>query len=76
MERELWSVVSVLDHVAMIDELLLKHIDENGFPTRTQGLVARIRQVQAQTIQIRKLIEETIAPELDPKSEDSRSDSA
>jgi hypothetical protein len=76
LEYALWSVVSLLEHVAMIGERLLKHIDENGFPTPTQGLVARIRQVQSQTIHIRKLIEETIPPALDPKSDDSRLDSA
>ena len=76
LEHALWSVVSLLEHVAMIDERLLRHIDENGFPTRRQGLLARIRQVQAQTVQVRKLIEETVAPELDPQSDDPRSDSA
>jgi hypothetical protein len=65
LEQALWSVVSLLEQVAMIDELLLKHIDENGFATRPQGLIARIRQIQAQTVLIRTLIEETESPDLD-----------
>lgn len=76
LEHALWSVVSLLEHVAIIDERLLKDIDENGFAAPTQGLVTRIRQVHAQTLQIRQLIEETVAPNLDPKSDDSRIDSA
>ena len=76
LEHALWSVVSLLEHVAIIDERLLKDIAENGLATPTQGIVARIRQVHAQTIQIRQMIEETVVPDLDPKSDDSRVDSA
>jgi two-component system, chemotaxis family, protein-glutamate methylesterase/glutaminase len=76
LEHALWSAISLLEHVAMIDELLLRDINESGGPTPTQGLAARIRQVQAQSLQLRRLIEETVAPELDPQRDDSRSDSA
>lgn len=47
LEHALWSVVSLLEHVALIDDCLLKQIGENGFATPTQGLLARIRQVRA-----------------------------
>jgi two-component system, chemotaxis family, protein-glutamate methylesterase/glutaminase len=76
LEHALWSVVSLLEHVSMIDELLVKHIDENGFPTPTQGLTARIRQVQAQLLHIRAVIEETASPDLERQAEDSRPDPA
>jgi hypothetical protein len=76
LEQALWSVVSLLEQVAMIDELLLKHIDENGFATRPQGLIARIRQIRAQTVLIRTLIEETESPDLEPQTEDSHPDPA
>jgi hypothetical protein len=76
LEHALWSVVSLLEHVAIIDKRLVKHIDEKGLSTSTLGLTIRIQQVEAQTVQVRRLIEEGVAPELDQEGDESRFDQA
>ena len=75
LEQGFWSVVSLLEHVAMIDEVLLRHVEENRLPTPTDGLAARVRQVREQVVQIRKIIEDTTAPGLEPEGDESRIDS-
>jgi two-component system, chemotaxis family, protein-glutamate methylesterase/glutaminase len=75
LEHTLWSAISLFQHVEMLDELLLAHIDENGLATRTEGLAARLKQVRAQAARIRTVIEETASPDLDQEGDDSRADS-
>ena len=75
LEHALWSAISLYQHVEMLDELLLAHIDENGLATRTEGLAARLKQVRAQAARIRTVIEETASPDLDHEGDDSRADS-
>lgn len=75
LEHALWSVISLFQHVEMLDELLLKHIDENGLATRTEGLAARLKQIRAQASRIRTMIEETASLDLDQKGDDPRADS-
>lgn len=76
LEHALWSAVSLSQHVEMLDELLLKHIDESGLSVRTEGLAARLRQVRAQAARIRTVIEETASPDLEQEGDDSRADSS
>ena len=75
LEDALWSALSVFQHVEMLDELLLKHIDENGVPIPPDGLAARLKQIRVQAALIRTVIEETISPDLDQKGDDPRADS-
>jgi two-component system, chemotaxis family, protein-glutamate methylesterase/glutaminase len=75
LEDALWSALSLFQHVEMLDELLLKQIDENGLPIRTEGLDARLQQIRAQAALIRTMIEETVSPDLEQEGDDPRADS-
>ena len=75
LEHALWSAISLFQHVEMLDDLLLTHIDEAGVPIRTEGLAARLKQVRAQVARIRTMIEETASPDLDQEGDDLRADS-
>jgi two-component system, chemotaxis family, protein-glutamate methylesterase/glutaminase len=74
LEQALWSAISLFQHVEMLDDLLLTHIDETGLPIRTEGLAARLQQVRAQAARIRTMIEETASPDLDQEGDDPRAD--
>lgn len=75
LEHTLWSAISLSQHVEMLDELLLTHIDENGLPIRTEGVAARLQQIRAQAARIRTMIEETASPDLEQEGDDLRADS-
>src|SRR5690348_10974741 len=75
LEHTLWSAISLSQHVEMLDELLLKHIDENGLPIRTEGVAARLQQIRAQAARIQTIIEETASPDLEHEGDDSRANS-
>ena len=76
LEHALWSVVSLLQHVEMIDESLLAHIDENGMPISKEGLLVRREQVRAQLALVRNIIEETRPPTLESDIDASDTESA
>ncbi|HKN87682.1 MAG TPA: hypothetical protein VJV04_12540 [Nitrospiraceae bacterium] len=75
LEDGLWSAISLFQHVGMLDELLLKQIQEHELPIGTEGLDARLKQVRAQAALIRTAIEETVSPDLDQEGDDLRADS-
>ena len=75
LEHALWSAISLFQHVEMLDELLLAHIDENRLPIQTEGLATRLKQIRAQAARIRTVIEETASPDLEQEGDDRRADS-
>ncbi|WP_447983021.1 hypothetical protein [Nitrospira sp. Nam74] len=76
LEHALWSAISLLQHIEMIDEALLQHIDENGIPITKQGLLDRQEQVRAHLALVRKVIGETRPASLAANTADSDSEPA
>jgi len=65
VEECLWSAVSLLEHVDMIGRLFVGEIEGSGLPVPKDGLIKRMEQVQDQMRQMRRIIEETITPDLE-----------
>lgn len=65
VETGLWSLISLLEHIEMIMEFFLKQVEEGSLPIEKEGLLVRREQARNQAAMIRKLIEETQAPDLD-----------
>jgi two-component system, chemotaxis family, protein-glutamate methylesterase/glutaminase len=75
LEHTLWSAISLFQHIEMLDDLLLKHVDQHGLAIRADGLTVRLKQVRAQAARIRTMIEETASPDLDQEGDEPRADS-
>ena len=75
LEQALWSAASLFQHVEMLDDLLLTHIDRHGLAIRRDGLALRLKQVRDQAARVRAVIEETAAPDLEQEDDGSRTDS-
>jgi len=68
LETGLWSVISLMEHIDMILEFFVKQVEDGTLPVEKEGLLARRDQVRSQSTAIRRLIDETQPPDLDPRS--------
>jgi two-component system chemotaxis response regulator CheB len=67
-ETALWSAIAVLEHV----ERVIEWMPAGGNPGATaEGLAARLAQVRAQQVEIRRLIDQTLLPGTDDEAPDS-----
>jgi len=64
LEKCLWSVLSLLEHVEMIGGMFIRQIDAGRLPVPKDGLVERIHQAKEQILQVRHIIEETVTSDL------------
>lgn len=64
LERGLWSVVALLEHVEMVNRFMLNQLDQAAAPAIQDRLKARIARIQVHKHQIRQIIEESEPPDL------------
>src|SRR5436853_6574419 len=71
VEEWLWSAISLLEHVDMIGRLFVREIEGSGLPVPKDGLITRMHQAKEQMRHIRRIIEETITPDLGQEYRDA-----
>lgn len=72
LEKLLWSAAALLEHVEMINGLMLKEIDKLHLRIDKQGLEKRIEQARSQGQRIRQMIEESETPDLEQSASEHK----
>lgn len=72
VERALWAVAAFLEHIQMINELVVRQIDGNHLFIDQAGIERRSRQAEVQGKQIRQMIEESNVADLEPCPRDGK----